>query len=223
MVVQRGKQKSLKSLKGGIGISTSIPVVFPSGAEERSGVCQFCYSVEDGCLVKGESVRVLEKKEVQSLEVLKKAAGQEPGWVDFLIGIKKLQKFEKKGKFDDPIVEQAAYRLIAPKMGLNPASPPPEKFADTYLMPSLARAFTDVKLAFWHPFPKTRVFPALRCPDQKSAVAARWLLSSDVRVCTHCPNIFLAKRPKQTACSIACREAHRVARWHARKKKERAA
>ena len=59
----------------------------------------------------------------------------------------------------------------------------------------------------------------LYCPDYKTAIAAKMILGN-IRVCFRCKRAFIAKRPKQNCCSAECREAHRVARWRARKKKE---
>jgi len=61
-----------------------------------------------------------------------------------------------------------------------------------------------------------QVLPAIYCPDLKSAVYA-FLLARKWGICPHCNEFFVQKRPDQIFCTIAHREAHRVARWRAGK------
>lgn len=66
-----------------------------------------------------------------------------------------------------------------------------------------------------------RFTPAIWCDDPKSAIYVRAMLSvvggKGIRICPHCSEIFFQQRPDQNYCSIAHREAHRVARWRAMK------
>jgi hypothetical protein len=66
-----------------------------------------------------------------------------------------------------------------------------------------------------------RFTPAIWCDDIKTAFYVRALLSAvggvGLRTCPHCSDLFFQERPDQNYCSIAHREAHRVARWRAAK------
>jgi hypothetical protein len=64
-----------------------------------------------------------------------------------------------------------------------------------------------------------RFTPALYCPYPPSALYVRALLLKTLAICPHCGTPFSPKRTDQQYCSIAHREAHRVARWRAGKKK----
>ena len=63
---------------------------------------------------------------------------------------------------------------------------------------------------------------ALLCPDVKTALYVRLFMgimgARTLRICPHCGEPFLQDRPDQDYCLVAHREAHRVARWRARKK-----
>jgi predicted RNA-binding Zn ribbon-like protein len=65
--------------------------------------------------------------------------------------------------------------------------------------------------------------PALYCPYLPSALYVQALLkvigkTKAFAVCPRCGNLFIQERTDQKYCSIAHREAHRVARWRARGK-----
>jgi hypothetical protein len=65
--------------------------------------------------------------------------------------------------------------------------------------------------------------PALYCPYPPSALYVQALLkilgkTRAFAVCPRCGNLFIQERTDQQYCSIAHREAHRVARWRARGK-----
>lgn len=66
-----------------------------------------------------------------------------------------------------------------------------------------------------------RFTPAIWCDDLKAAIYVRAMLSvvggKGIRICPHCSEIFFQRRPDQNYCSVAHREAHRVARWRAMK------
>ena len=61
--------------------------------------------------------------------------------------------------------------------------------------------------------------PALWCPTMKVAFYARALLGG-IRICPHCGELFFQDRPDQNYCSVAHREAHRVARWRLQQKQK---
>ena len=58
---------------------------------------------------------------------------------------------------------------------------------------------------------------ALWCPNLKTALYARALLDivggKGIRICPHCSELFIQSRGDQSYCTVAHREAHRVARW----------
>lgn len=66
--------------------------------------------------------------------------------------------------------------------------------------------------------------PALWCPNMKTAFYARALLDvvggKGIRICPHCGDLFSQDRPDQDYCTVAHREAHRVARWRLQQKKK---
>jgi len=76
---------------------------------------------------------------------------------------------------------------------------------------------TSSRLVLW--WTGLRFTPAIWCEDMKTAFYVCALLSAvggkGLRICPHCSNPFVQKRPDQNYCSIAHREAHRVARWRA--------
>jgi hypothetical protein len=84
----------------------------------------------------------------------------------------------------------------------------------------LSQALASVRLVLWdspHGYQ-----PALYCPDVKSALYTFVLMSifghkKKISLCPFCGEFFVPGRADQTYCSIAHREAHRVARWRAAK------
>jgi len=73
----------------------------------------------------------------------------------------------------------------------------------------------SVRLVLWWFGKQFR--PALYCPDLKSALFTLILMrivgGQGWGVCPQCGDFFVQKRADQTYCSVAHREAHRVARW----------
>ena len=65
-----------------------------------------------------------------------------------------------------------------------------------------------------------RFTPAIWCYDMKTAFYVRALLGKGLRICPHCSEPFPQKRPDQNYCSVAHREAHRVARWRLQQKQK---
>ena len=88
-------------------------------------------------------------------------------------------------------------------------------------------ALESARLVLW--CSGTQLRPAVYCPDLKVALYMFFLLrvvgGRGWGVCPYCNEVFLQHRSDQNYCTIAHREAHRVARWRAEnaspKKKER--
>ncbi len=210
--MQRKRVLPLKS----VSVPNTIAVLLEEpDYDKRAGVGY----IKSGVYMKGRPVRTVRAKELQSRDLLQQVAGETPGWVDFLCGIKKLQQLE--GESRDPVVLRDAYRLMAPTLGFDPKQTVPENF-DSMLSLSLVFALDGLRVVFWRTKPNkrgdTRLLPGLFAPNLKTAAAACWLLAPELRVCTHCDRIFIAKRPRQTACKVECREAHRIARFWAKKR-----
>jgi len=219
----RANKKSL-ALKS-VNLRTTIAVLIKCDFEKRDGSA-WDKSPEE---LSGYPVRKLTERDLNEIRKTDATKEKSPIWYDFLKGVRLMLD----SRSDDPVAALKAYALIAPelvKIGFLRSTEPisPDMVKAGWLPSSLAIALEGIKLTFWNTKPerggKPRPMPGLLCPDMKSAVAARWLLAPDRRVCPHCQTIFTTKRPKQTACSIQCREAHRSARWWAIKRlKEQAA
>jgi hypothetical protein len=213
--MSRENKKALKIVK----VPSSIAILVPCNPSEADGAT---------VNMDGESPHYRTVRCVWSRELipLRRIAGSDDAWVNRLIGTKQLRQLEDEAQ--DPVVRDSAWEHLAPTFGFDSKkTSPPKDFKKTFLLPSLALAFQQVQLVFWYTRldkrGAQRLLPGLFCPDLKTAAAARWLLDPLLRVCSHCQEIFMAKRPKQTACSLKCREAHRSVRWWARKKLREAA
>src|ERR1700674_1144106 len=107
--------------------------------------------------------------------------------------------------------EAAAYELVTLDLGRN---------ANVRLLLSgvVSDALDSVRLVLW--WSGSRFRPALFCSDPKSAlftfILMRIVAGKGWGVCLHCGAFFVQKRSDQTYCTIAHREAHRVARWRER-------
>jgi hypothetical protein len=82
-----------------------------------------------------------------------------------------------------------------------------------------SQALNSVRLVLW--WSGTEFRPALYCSDLKSAlytfVLMRVVAGRGWGVCPFCGLFFVQTRSDQNYCSVAHREAHRVARWRAAK------
>ncbi len=97
----------------------------------------------------------------------------------------------------------------------------PEGNPKSMLSLKLSQALASVRLVLWESGHGLQ--PALYCPDPKSALYTFVLMSIFARkkrlsLCPFCGEFFVPGRPDQTYCSVAHREAHRVARWRAAKR-----
>lgn len=86
----------------------------------------------------------------------------------------------------------------------------------------LSTALWDARFVLWWTNGAFR--PAVWCPDMRTAFYARALLDvvggKGIRICPHCGDLFIQDRPDQNYCSVAHREAHRVARWRLQQKQK---
>jgi hypothetical protein len=77
-----------------------------------------------------------------------------------------------------------------------------------------------VRLVLW--WDGERFLPALYCEDRTTAIYSRVLLKATrgqgLATCLKCGEWFVQDRANQDYCSIAHREAHRVARWRSHQK-----
>jgi hypothetical protein len=83
----------------------------------------------------------------------------------------------------------------------------------------LSNALSDARLVLWSSPSGLR--PGLYCPDMETAYFAFFLTKIFLGdggwgVCPKCGKVFVRKRSDQNYCTIAHREAHRVARWRAK-------
>jgi hypothetical protein len=81
----------------------------------------------------------------------------------------------------------------------------------------MSEAMESAQLVLW--WSGKQFQPALYCPDNKTAIYAfllmKFVAETGWGVCPKCGSFFARKRSDQNYCSIAHREAHRVARWRA--------
>lgn len=79
----------------------------------------------------------------------------------------------------------------------------------------LSDELCGVRLVLW--WTGKRFLPALYCPHTTQALYVQALLKvvagKGLAVCPHCGKPFVQERSDQQYCSMAHREAHRVARW----------
>lgn len=84
----------------------------------------------------------------------------------------------------------------------------------------ISKVLDEARFVLW--YPGNALKPAIWCPSIRVAFYVHALLSvaggKGLRICPHCSKAFLQERPDQNYCSIAHREAHRVARWRFKKK-----
>jgi len=98
--------------------------------------------------------------------------------------------------------------------------PKAEKDEKWLLSQLISEALRPVQVVLW--WTGREFKPALYCPEVKLALYAALLMrvagGGRWGVCPKCGEFFEQKRLNQNYCSIAHREAHRVARWRATKK-----
>jgi hypothetical protein len=171
-----------------------------------------------------------------------KNGGLNPEWKErllanewnFICGVNLLFRAEEVG---DSTVAKEAYELLSPLLFGRAMTASASKAINLAisvltikenigldLEELISHALKNVRLVCWQRWPDKRTIRAKRavglyCPDHMTAIAAKMILGN-IRVCLRCHAAFIAKRPKQNCCCVQCREAHRLARWRARKKAE---
>jgi hypothetical protein len=103
-------------------------------------------------------------------------------------------------------------------------SPREETNAQWLLSRQISQELLGVQLVLW--WTGQDFTPALYCPYPPAALYVQALLAITRKAkafagCPYCGNLFMQERTDQHYCCVAHREAHRVARWRARKKKGR--
>jgi hypothetical protein len=125
-------------------------------------------------------------------------------------------EFSNEVKKNTDLSPQDALKVL---MGRQP-SPRAENDAHWLISEELSEIISaSSHLVLW--WNGKRFTPAIWCDNVKTAFYVRALLDvvggKGLRICPHCSEIFFQKRPDQNYCSVAHREAHRVARWRAMK------
>lgn len=212
---QRFFMKALES------VGNAIPVVMPTDEKHCDGV--FLMGPAPPTDV---PVRIIRKAEINPGR--DRGALSEDEW-DFLLGVVSL----KSGvQHQDRLEIQKAYAKLSRHMMQELSGKAGEMPSDALMLyvnavqnlkmlpDEVSRWVTEalkrVRLVYWLAGkPGTRAQPgiALFCPDFKTALAVKMLVSGAVRECAHCNSPFLAKRPKQQCCTPKCVSAHRYARW----------
>lgn len=240
LVMQRGKYDTVTdSIK-------VVPVLVPGDAESNDGQQTFGVEFSDPRFVRilgnndlRNARRHLTEAEAQHFHavIAITQAFQKPD--DFVALDKALIAYQKaqdlrisNGRKElDDLADLGP--LLAPLMGLT-ADEAVEHFSGLgpglrarkdvrcLLSFELSESLDGARLVLW--WTETEFKPAIWCPDMKTGFYARALLSvvggTGIRVCPHCGDFFLQERSDQFYCSIAHREAHRLARWRQKKKTE---
>jgi hypothetical protein len=85
----------------------------------------------------------------------------------------------------------------------------------------VTRELDPVRLVLW--WSGSCFLPAIWCEDLREAIYVLSLPAfaggKALMVCPRCREVFVQSRPDQDYCSIRCREAYRVARWRAEKRR----
>jgi hypothetical protein len=82
----------------------------------------------------------------------------------------------------------------------------------------VAEMLSKARLVVWFSGKARQFVPAIFCPDWKTAAFVKHFLGR-LRSCPHCGKLFVPSRSDTDYCCTKCRDAHRLARWRANKKK----
>jgi hypothetical protein len=213
---------TLLLMKRGTYDTVTLPVLIPCVFYKQEGVATFL-PVKKGGIPK--PVRAFthadldRKSKESSLRTM-----TDPEWGVFNAIWRLMQGLKDKDKF---AISQAHAKLLG---GTSEREQTVEEmFARAFtdkepegmLSLQLSQALDSVRLVLWQSGHGLQ--PALYCPDPKSALYTFVLTSlfadkKRLSLCPFCGEFLVPRRPDQTYCSIAHREAHRVARWRAAKR-----
>jgi len=226
---------------------TELPVLIPCGAKQQQGLASFLgesgdkyqpvRSLTDADLETGSKTSPLRAMSVLDREFF-------VALVALLVGLGKQDRLavsrarerlidaiaRNRGvELDPDFVELVASDLgvghqRAEKIALDLSTLGPRSSADEkwLLSTQVSQALDSVRLVLW--WSGTEFRPALYCPDLKGAlytfVLMKTVAGRGFGICPFCGVFFVQTRSDQNYCSIAHREAHRVARWRAAKAKK---
>jgi hypothetical protein len=199
---------------------TPIPILMPAIGQESDGQANF-----DLSRPVSTKVRMFADDDLAKLKKLLPANNWK--FLSGVLGVK--QAFESK----DQLKLRQGYADVAPVMLGKSASNVEMQLQKEFLdalavdarsavifLPQLATyALKDARLVLWRS--KGKFVPAIFCPNFTTALYTKALLGR-IKVCPHCNQLFEVPRSNQDYCSIAHREAHRVARWRAGKEQLKA-
>jgi hypothetical protein len=190
---------------------THVPVLIPAAVGKRADGTA---SWRDG--YRGLQPVKLLKTDASIFDPLKDTEKQE------LLAIVSLSQALRR---NDPVATRTALERVNdlrdPKFGklLVKVMAQDRSFGPRELSRIISEELEQVRLKLW--WNGHRLLPALFCPSVKTAIYVETLLSTvgstAVTVCPRCGRMFVQERSNKAYCSIRCREAHRVARWRAKK------
>jgi hypothetical protein len=212
---------------------TQLPVLIPTNQRDAEGFAAF--QGEKNIMAEHEA------KHFYAVTMLSRALGQSPdllaiGKAHELLGEAyslRIKSDESAGRCFPPFPEpenveeerSSFARALAELLSVPPETNVKALFKGTaksdprwLLSFEISKAIQDAKLVLW--WNGENFKPAIWCPDLKIAFYVRAIMGM-FRICLHCGEPFLPERPDQDYCSVAHREAHRVARWRARQKKSK--
>lgn len=215
---------------------TDLPILTPCPANKQEGVASF---LPKPTPVRRLTVDELEPKMLKGL--LKELSVNDRehlfGVLDLISAVDAkdslaLQKAAKRVHRSRTPMHQLMRRLagvppekmkIAEELQLKLASMKAERFPHGVLSRTVSSSLSRASLVLW--WTGKRFLPALFCPDTQTGLYVLVLLAKvrgkALTICPKCGQPFVRKRNNQNYCSIAHREAHRMARWRASKTQEK--
>jgi len=220
---------------------TNIPVLMPCSAAEQEGVATWLGDVKETY----QYVRVVTQKDLAPKSKKNPIRSVLESEKEFFLAVVALIKgLEEKDQLAIRKARERIVLALGRRRGLRPDSDDvsrvaselglqrgeeaiamelftlgPGQAADIgWLFSSVLSGELDsVRIVLWWSGKQFR--PALYCPDLKSAlytlILLRLVAGRGWGVCPQCGDFFVQKRQDQTYCTVAHREAHRVARWRA--------
>lgn len=225
-------------------IKKTLPVLIPSSPQEQEGVATFqqelgvqpvrTFRNNDASNANlKKNLSELERQHFFAVIELKEALQKPTDTIALENAFRRLLRWYELLQAEsqlDPYTEEAK-RGFAKLIGLPPQEalkhlqglrPGPRASQDpgwllSYEVSTVLSGVNGAQFVLW--WTNGTFKPALWCPTIKIAFYARALLGG-IRICPHCSDLFFQERPDQDYCSVAHREAHRVARWRLQQKKK---